>query len=118
LRPGFGIEEPRRAAKKLATSISAVRVVIPMASNADRARSRRASRSEAQRPTADSSDVKELLPWWSKLVHQMLLADGVASGGNEDGNDREDRCVASGSPRVRIRAAVDAGTGVRARRVD
>jgi hypothetical protein len=95
-----------------------MRVVIPMASNAHRTRSRGTNRREAERPTVGSNDVNQLLPWWSKLVHQMLLAaDKAARGGNEEDNDREDRSVASGSAGVRIRAAVDSGAGVRARRV-
>jgi hypothetical protein len=90
-----------------------------MASTGYRTRSRRASCGQAQRLAADSSDIGQLLPWWSKLVHQMLLADETtARGGNEDSHDREDRCVASGAPRVRVRAAIDGSTGVRARRID
>jgi hypothetical protein len=104
-------------AKKLAIPIGPVRVVIPMANSGRRTRAGRDHHGEVQRPTAESSDIDRLLPWWSKLVHQMLLlaTDACETDGKEDGHDSEDRCVASGSPRVRIRTAVNSRAGSRAR---
>ena len=61
----------------------------------------------------------ELLPWWSKLVHRMLIeeAAGAARAESEDRDESESHRIAPGTPRVRLRAAVDDGPGVSERRV-
>src|SRR5262245_776789 len=56
-----------------------------------------------------------LLPWWSKLVHRVLVAE--ASGRKEAGDERTDRGLAAGPPGLRVRAAVEHGPGAPSSRV-
>jgi hypothetical protein len=93
--------------------------MIPMANNAHRMRALRATRQEIHPPPTGSDGIRQLLPWWSKLTHQLLLAENVlVRNESEEGDEREDRCIAPGTPCVRVRETVDDGSGVRARRID
>jgi hypothetical protein len=99
--------------------MSASRLVLPMASGSHRRRDRQPSGGETPVPPVSSDGVRELLPWWSKLVHQALLAEATTlAAESEERDDCEDRSVASTATRVRLRAAVDGCSGLRARRIN
>ena len=81
-----------------------------MASKGEQRQARQASRGEALASAVD--DMTRLLPWWSKLVHQNLLAEAaVLDKSREESHECEDRYVASGAEGVCVRAAVDGSSG-------
>jgi hypothetical protein len=58
----------------------------------------------------------KVLPWWSKLVHRVLVAE--ACGRSEACDERTDRGIAADTTRIRVRAAVNDGAGAAPSRVD
>ncbi len=117
-RGGWPPTVAEKLAEKLATSISAGRILVPMASGADRMRVRRQTGRQPRLLAVETDRIRQLLPWWSKLVHQMLLAEDTGRSESEERDEREGEYVASAAPRMRVRSAVDGGSSVRARRVD
>jgi hypothetical protein len=102
--------------KKLAiatkrTRLQGARLEGAMASKGEQRQARPASRGEALASAVD--DMTRLLPWWSKLVHQNLLAEAplVLDKSREESHECEDRYVASGAAGVCVRAAVDGSAG-------
>jgi hypothetical protein len=102
--------------KKLAittkgTRLWGARLEGAMASKGEQWHARQPSRKEAV-PSASNEEISQLLPWWSKLVHQRLLAEvGVLDARREESNERENRYITSGAAGVRLRAAVDGSSG-------
>src|SRR4029453_8464136 len=58
----------------------------------------------------------KLLPWWSKLVHRVLVVEACSR--SEVGDERTHRRVAADPTGVRLRAAVIDGAGGAPSRVD
>ena len=58
----------------------------------------------------------KLLPWWSKLVHRVLVVE--ACGRSETGDERTHRRVAADPTGIRLRAPVVDGAGDAPSRVD
>jgi hypothetical protein len=98
--------------KKLAITTKGTRLEGAMANKGEQRHARQASRGKAVPFAVGNNEISQLLPWWSKLVHQRLLAEaGVLDDRREESNEREDRYITSGAAGVRLRAAVDGSSG-------
>jgi hypothetical protein len=103
--------------KKLAiaterTRLWGARLEGAMASKSEQRHARQASWGKAVPSAVGNKEISQLLPWWSKLVHQRLLAEaGVLADRREESNERENRYITSGAAGVRLRAAVDGSSG-------
>jgi hypothetical protein len=117
LLPGWNPESAKREVKKLAITTKgarlwAARLEGAMASKGEQWYARQANRGKAVRSAIGNDEISRLLPWWSKLVHQRLLAEAAElDPGREASDEREDRHFTSGAACVRVRAAVDGSSG-------
>ncbi|MCU0294413.1 MAG: hypothetical protein MUF10_20895 [Thermoanaerobaculaceae bacterium] len=83
-----------------------------MATKGEQRHARQPSRGEAVVSAVGNDEISQLLPWWSKLVHQTLLAEAVVlDDRRKESHECENRCVASGATGVCVRTAVDGRSG-------
>ena len=59
---------------------------------------------------------QQLLAWWAKLVHRILVQETMSSDG-ENCNERQDTSAASEAAGLRLRPAVDSDAGLCEHRV-
>ena len=117
MRSGSKPEYSEEGVKKLAITtkgarLEGARLEGAMANKGEQRHARQASRGKAVPFAVGNNEISQLLPWWSKLVHQRLLAEaGVLDDRREESNEREDRYITSGAAGVRLRAAVDGSSG-------